>query len=183
MQPLSDLVILKNSEYQTAPWKNGKGTTREIFRFPKEDPFKLRISVADIVESGPFSKFEGCQRVIVQLSGGTMELDVGGEKKVLKPMEPYFFSGSAATTCKYTGSETGLDFNIIYDPKKYRIRHGSNAASLNGDLCIFIREGSLDLRDDRISSMDTVLVPKRQVAGMLSRLKGLDGLIFGIERL
>ena len=45
-----------------APWRNGGGVTRELLRWPADDGWRLRISVADIHTDGPFSVFAGVQR-------------------------------------------------------------------------------------------------------------------------
>jgi environmental stress-induced protein Ves len=52
------------------PWKNGRGTTREIARVPGYGPFDWRLSLADLTESGPFSSFPGVTRSLLLVDGG-----------------------------------------------------------------------------------------------------------------
>ncbi|UOO90628.1 HutD family protein [Vitreoscilla massiliensis] len=55
-----------------AAWKNGGGQTRELVRFPEHaslDDFAWRISVADIAQTGPFSRFIGIDRHLLILQG------------------------------------------------------------------------------------------------------------------
>ena len=67
------MVILPSS-WRTQPWKNGRGVTREVLRLPDVDDYEVRISVADVVESGPFSTFPGYRRWTLLLEGGPIYL-------------------------------------------------------------------------------------------------------------
>jgi len=54
------------------PWKNGGGITREVAIWPENasfDDFDWRISIADVREAGPFSKFENIDRTLMILKG------------------------------------------------------------------------------------------------------------------
>ena len=58
-------------------WKNGGGHTRELVRFPAQaglDDFEWRISVADIAQAGPFSRFVGMDRHLLILQGEGVSL-------------------------------------------------------------------------------------------------------------
>ncbi|WP_144142917.1 HutD family protein [Paraburkholderia sp. BCC1884] len=77
-------TLLRGAELVAAPWKNGGGVTREIAAFSAEerdargaglDRFVWRVSVADVGQAGPFSRFEGIDRTLVLLSGAGMLLD------------------------------------------------------------------------------------------------------------
>nr|MBA3501029.1 HutD family protein [Deltaproteobacteria bacterium] len=60
-------------------WKNGRGTTSEVLRLPDLDDYGLRISVAEVSESGPFSTFPGYTRWSLLLDGGPIWL---GERRL-----------------------------------------------------------------------------------------------------
>lgn len=92
--------IIRRAQYVPMPWRNGRGTTYEIFRLdrkdvqkvvqsnsaaPPEGPAQLpvgapeyafRVSSAPVNESGPFSFFPGFDRSICVLQGKGMELAV-----------------------------------------------------------------------------------------------------------
>jgi environmental stress-induced protein Ves len=56
------------ADYRVIPWKNGGGTTTEIFIHPEGagwDTFEWRAGIADIAQSGPFSSFPGIDRSIL----------------------------------------------------------------------------------------------------------------------
>jgi len=79
------------------PWKNGKGTTREIAIFPPDatiDSFDWRVSIADVTEGGAFSNFPDIDRLLAVLDG-TIRLDIGGAATVtLRPgCDPIAFPG------------------------------------------------------------------------------------------
>lgn len=68
---------LHSSQFREMLWKNGKGKTVEIFRYPKEreTDFLWRISKAKVVENGEFSSFTGYRRSISVLEGAGINLN------------------------------------------------------------------------------------------------------------
>src|ERR1700722_15489211 len=86
--------------FPSIPWKNGGGTTRNLLVVPEGagfDDFLWRISLAEVGESGPFSRFPGVDRVIVLLEGNGMTLrDAGGSTfSLTAPFVPHAFPGEA----------------------------------------------------------------------------------------
>ncbi len=66
------------SLYQSMPWKNGGGSTSEIFRYPEnQETWQWRISIAEVASDGAFSLFPGCQRSsgISSVPGFGVDLD------------------------------------------------------------------------------------------------------------
>ena len=61
--------------WRLQPWKNGRGVTSEVIRVPDADDYHLRISVAEVIESGPFSTFPGYTRWSFLLAGGPIWLN------------------------------------------------------------------------------------------------------------
>jgi environmental stress-induced protein Ves len=61
--------------WRSQPWKNGRGTTSEVIRVPDADDYQLRLSVAEVIESGPFSTFPGYTRWSFLLDGGPVWLN------------------------------------------------------------------------------------------------------------
>ena len=73
-------------------WKNGGGVTREILRSPEGMPYR-RFSIAYIGREGPFSKFEGLQRILtVTQEQGTVLSGDEGKMDTLR-LKPVQFSG------------------------------------------------------------------------------------------
>lgn len=113
--------VLRWSEYDSMPWKNGGGLTREVasgdVREPlasaqRADGFDWRVSVADVDAGGSFSPFPGIDRVITLVEGEGMVLTVDGAPHPVEPLSPFAFSGDAATDCRL---ESGAvrDMNVM----------------------------------------------------------------------
>jgi environmental stress-induced protein Ves len=75
----------------------------------------VRISVAEILASGPFSEFPGVDRWFAVLQGGAVRLetrDAGTQELGLERHSLYAFSGDAPTHCTALGAAT-RDFNVM----------------------------------------------------------------------
>lgn len=72
-------MILPESAWRVQPWKNGRGVTREILRWPDTDDYDLRVSLADVTNSGAFSTFPGYSRFIVWIGPDPIDLRVHGQ--------------------------------------------------------------------------------------------------------
>jgi len=121
---MNELKVLRAADNPRMPWKNGGGSTEEITRDAGEglEGFGWRLSIADIGESGGFSRFDGYQRVISVLQGAGMSLDVDGQRtRPLLPFDAFAFKGESAVNCTLTDGPI-RDFNLIYAPDRYRAR-------------------------------------------------------------
>ena len=121
---MSQPVVLRAADYPRMPWKNGGGSTEEITRDAGEglEGFGWRLSIADIGESGGFSRFEGYQRIISVLQGAGMHLQVDGlSTRALRPFDAFAFKGESAVSCSLIDGPI-RDFNLIYSPQRYHAR-------------------------------------------------------------
>jgi environmental stress-induced protein Ves len=125
--------ILKSDQFKSQPWKNGGGSTLELFKYPDVDNYDLRLSIAQIDASGPFSKFEGYDRTIIQLDGPQIELTHPELEKVkiLELGSPYHFKGEWVTHCKVT--TRSRDFNVIYKKSSISVQTKVVKGSINAD--------------------------------------------------
>lgn len=119
-------TLLSPADYRKMPWKNGLGTTHEIWvERTAQDAitggFRARLSIATVSVGSPFSRFAGCDRVIVLLDGAGMRLDSGpGRQQMLsQPHQPYAFSGDWDTDCTLIAGPC-RDFNVIVDRQRAR---------------------------------------------------------------
>ncbi|MGW1253757.1 HutD/Ves family protein [Streptomyces sp. NPDC002513] len=84
------------------------------------DDFAWRVSIADVARGGPFSAFEGVDRVITVVDGPGMALTVDGVAHVMDaPYEPFSFSGDAATECELLDGPI-VDFNVMVRRSRMR---------------------------------------------------------------
>ena len=111
--------LLVPADYRRMPWRNGGGATTEILVEPSgtdvaSGPFHYRISIADVASDGPFSRFDGCDRHIMLLSGAGMTLDCGrhGRIELAAPFEPHTFSGDWDVQGSLFAGPV-RDFNVI----------------------------------------------------------------------
>jgi environmental stress-induced protein Ves len=56
------MSVIERHAWRAQPWKNGGGTTHEIWRTPDTDDYDVRVSLAEVTTSGPFSQFPGYRR-------------------------------------------------------------------------------------------------------------------------
>ena len=129
---MSEVQVFRASDYPRMPWKNGGGSTEEITRDAGQglDGFGWRLSIADISESGEFSRFDGYQRIITVLQGAGMNLTVDGEiTRALLPFDAFAFEGQSHASCTLIDGPI-RDFNLIYAPDRYAARlHWMDAGS------------------------------------------------------
>lgn len=105
---------LKKSDYRIMPWKNGLGSTAQIGIFPEGasfpgEDFLWRVSSATITSAAPFSRFDGCHRILVVWRGAGLKLN----EQELKPHIPYFFAGETPIDCELLDGEV-VDLGVIY---------------------------------------------------------------------
>jgi environmental stress-induced protein Ves len=116
------MKLLEASDYRVMPWKNGGGTTTEIFVVSSTpDRFDWRVSIATVASDGPFSRFEGYDRHILCIEGQGFDLrgGPGGDIAVLPDLQPRRFSGDwEVFGCLRSGR--CRDFNLIARRDLYR---------------------------------------------------------------
>ena len=111
----SKLQVIRKASFTATPWKNGGGITHEAIRVPATgDPFRWRVSVADIEASGPFSEFAEYNRKMVLLRGAGIELRFadGTQKTLRKVGELVEFDGALAVHCDLLNGPC-VDLNLM----------------------------------------------------------------------
>ncbi|AJX32705.1 HutD family protein [Burkholderia oklahomensis] len=115
-------TLIRADSLVASPWKNGGGVTREIAAHPSGeraagaafDTFAWRVSVADVAQPGPFSRFDGIDRTLVLLAGAGMTLvEPDGARHVLRaPLDRVAFAGETALAAELHDGPT-RDFNLM----------------------------------------------------------------------
>ncbi len=122
----SKLQVIRKASFAATPWKNGGGITHEAIRVPPSgDPFRWRVSVADIDASGPFSEFADYSRKMVLLRGAGIELRFadGTHESLRKVGELVEFDGALAAHCELLNGPC-VDLNLMVsksDPVAVRV--------------------------------------------------------------
>jgi environmental stress-induced protein Ves len=107
------MILLTPAHYNRQPWKNGRGTTTELWRFDQDDQLLVRLSRASVVEDGPFSLFPGIERNLTVLSGPGFRLTGPGIDLHCAPLQPVAFPGDIPVTATETNGEPSEDFNVM----------------------------------------------------------------------
>ena len=166
-------TLIRGADLVASPWKNGGGVTREVAAYPLGaalDAFVWRVSVADVAQAGPFSRFAGIDRTLVLLSGAGMLLDeAGGATHALRePLAIARFEGETAIDARLVDGPT-RDFNLM-------VRRGAATGDvvvlrdeaqtqLDADVVLlFCAEGALDVslggdfKASRLTANDTLRI-------------------------
>ena len=107
------------SQWSPTPWKNDGGSTVQLGIFPataslSEGNYTWRVSLATAMQSGPFSLFPGYDRVLAVLSDRPLVFRHDDEEgsasqatteQIVRPLEPYCFSGDDKTYCTLLSGE------------------------------------------------------------------------------
>lgn len=153
--------VLRSSDYHRMPWKNGGGTTSEIWKATSPDGEMLwRLSIADVASDGPFSTFPGIDRFIMVIDGEGMELTVDGRQQRLAELfQPFAFSGDANTDCRLIRGPI-RDFNLMvarsYGSGALRVRHlaaGEIAPFAENVAALHVLRGRIELESGNVHGL------------------------------
>lgn len=104
---------LTAADHRPMPWANGRGTTVELLRDAGAAGLRIRLSMASVVEDGPFSVFPGIERNLTVIFGPGFRLRGAGLALNCAPLRPVAFSGDLALWAEGTGSAGSTDFNVM----------------------------------------------------------------------
>jgi environmental stress-induced protein Ves len=132
---------LTTADYRTMPWANGRGTTVELLREDGPDGLLFRLSMASVIEDGPFSVFPGIERNLTVISGPGFRLDGPGLSLPCKPLVPVAFAGDLPLQAARTGRIASVDFNVMTARALPRpdvaVHHAPVTLPAGGTLCLF----------------------------------------------
>jgi len=78
------VVEIRPTDWRTETWKNGGGITHEIVRWPEgSGVYDVRVSLAVVSRSGPFSRFPGFRRWTFLAGAQSIELWTAEDTRVL----------------------------------------------------------------------------------------------------
>lgn len=149
---------LTQAHYTRQPWKNGRGTTTELWRLERDGQLLVRLSRAAVVEDGPFSLFPGIERNLTVLSGPGFRLTGGGLDFRCEPLVPVAFPGDVELTATETNGQQSDDFNVMTArdlPKPEVILAQNDSLPARGRLALYalgpaLVNGQAVKRDDLI---------------------------------
>lgn len=111
--------LLGPEDYRRMPWKNRMGMTTQIAVSPSDatlegEPFRWRVSLAEVNASGDFSLFPDYDRSITLTGGAGMQLsfDSAPPHCITQRYQPFRFQGRWQTHCRLLDGPV-RDFNVI----------------------------------------------------------------------
>jgi len=118
------IKIISPEQFKKTLWKNGKGETTElaISDAGTLDDFDWRISMATVVEDGPFSYFTGYLRNLILIGGNGMDLqhDQSRVDRLDRRLSFATFDGVCETVATLTSGPI-IDINVITRGSKYDV--------------------------------------------------------------
>ncbi len=179
------MKILGQKDYRDMAWKNGKGRTVELLRIPHpkvQDLFSLRLSIASMTESGPFSHYPGIERTIILLEGKGVVLDFVDEIKMnlnvkLKPIQ---FAGEAEISAHLIDGPI-REFNVMgaRDAVEAFVEVHQKLNSLSvggdGDHYLYICEGTAMVGNDLVKKDDLIITTHGEKVSLTSK-EGFTGI-------
>ncbi|TDL78431.1 HutD family protein [Palleronia sediminis] len=163
--------VLNGADLVDVPWKNGGGITRRIARGMSGDRVVWTLSRADVREDGPFSNFEGLQRILTVVSNSGMDLVHKGGSLTAPPCLPVAFDGGLPVTARlHDGPLT--DLNLMFDASicagRVTPHHGPTDIELRpagtGLLAIHVISGTPEIGGRTRGAADTLFVTTRLTA-------------------
>jgi len=160
---MDEPLHLRASDARELPWKNGRGTTRELALSPagasfERGDFDWRLSAAAVEENGPFSPFPGFERVLVLTAGEGLWLEHGGAspRAHVERLAPYRFAGEWPTRAELCAGPV-RDFNVLCRRGKaraevevWRVGPEHHTHRARGEqLFLHVVEGSFEARAER----------------------------------
>lgn len=149
-------------------WSNGGGVTREAAVSPLDATFATfdwRLSVADIVENGPFSFLPGVDRHSLMVSPGEVRMIIDGQTKQWEMGAGAAFSGEANVRVEVLKGPT-RNLNLI--TRRGRCRGSIALRRLNaslflgggsGPVAVLVLSGSVGLKDGTCLEQSHLLLP------------------------
>ena len=174
------MIHLRSADYTRQPWKNGRGTTTELWRLERDGQILVRLSRAAVVEDGPFSLFPGIERNLTVLSGPGFRLTGEGHDFRCEPLVPVAFPGDVALQATETMGMQSDDFNVMTArelPKPKVTVTQNDQLAAGGTLALYAlgpcQANDISLARDELLLTDEAVTLKGDWPVMAVRLNGL----------
>lgn len=127
--------LLDPKDYRRMPWANGLEITTEVARADAGGRMLWRLSMAQVVENGPFSAFDGIDRSLTVIDGPGFGLTGPDWHLRADPLVPVGFAGDVPVASVDVDGPA-LDFNVMWrrDAAEARVRVGTGAFAATGSV-------------------------------------------------
>ncbi|MBI5258894.1 MAG: HutD family protein [Burkholderiales bacterium] len=118
------LQVIEARRITPHPWPNKVGTSRELFRWPAEGEWQMRISLAEVAHDGQFSAYPGVDRWFVVVGGAGVVLHLDDGRHMLDNRSPPLaFDGAKAPHFSLQDRTATQDLNLM-------LRRGAGRAAM-----------------------------------------------------
>jgi environmental stress-induced protein Ves len=148
------VLLLRACNRSSAPWRNGRGVTREVAVWPPDagpDGFDWRISTADLTAPAPFSVLPGVDRVVLMLDGAVEVVRDGWVLRIPRGKTLSFAGESEVSARPISG--TSRDLGVM-----------TRRGRFEADLSVIRVRGRVSLAADDGESLAVVAVSGRMLA-------------------
>lgn len=126
---MSDWHRIALADCPDQSWANGAGVTRQLLAWPTADAWSLRVSVATISQSGPYSRLVQTQRWHT-IMRGALTLTIDGHKTRLdRQSDPFAFDGEHPCDCELLQGPAHALNIMTRGPFIAKVRRVRNCAS------------------------------------------------------
>jgi environmental stress-induced protein Ves len=149
-------------------WNNGGGVTREVAASPPGATFATfdwRLSVADIVENGPFSSLPGVDRHSLMVSPGEVRMTIDGQTQQWEIGAGAAFPGEADVRVEVLKGPT-RNLNLITRRGRckgsialHRLNEPLSLGGGRGPVAVLVLAGSVGLQDGTRLEQSHLLLP------------------------
>ncbi len=178
------MLIRRLADCPEVPWRNGAGTTRELYLADA-----LRITVASERSEAQFSDFSGWSRTIVPLGDG-LSLLLGERREVKIPaLSAFAFSGSERVRARLAAGPIDA-FNIMtrdgtLSHRAISLPFAAPHAEQASAIALFLLRGTLSLAGEALAAGSFAFAEGRGECAKLARITlppEASALAFFIER-
>ena len=141
--------LLEPNGYRRMPWANGRGVTVEIARAEDADGLLWRLSMAQVVEDGPFSAFPGLDRSLTVINGPGFALNGSDWRLRADPMVPVGFAGDVPVSAVDVAGPAE-DLNVMWRRShlEARVRVATGALQAVGSIVALVGLGAQQITVD-----------------------------------
>jgi environmental stress-induced protein Ves len=189
------MKILRASNHKSMPWKNGGGETAEIAVFPNGasmQDFGWRVSMAKVIENGPFSLFPDVDRTLSILEGHSMALTIEDAETVVltKESDPLTFPADAPVNATLPEGEI-RDLNVMtrrgsFTHSVSRIAQPESFHVTGGETIIIVASGTINIRSGenlaQLQHLDCALLDIEDRFEIAPSTKGSTGYLVTITQ-
>ncbi|MDH5435086.1 MAG: HutD family protein [Gammaproteobacteria bacterium] len=166
------IKIIRESEFSKMPWKNGGGSSYEIYRLPAtSDYWDFRVSIAEVNSDGPFSLFPNCERFLMLLSDNGMHLKSNElNHSLLKIYDHLYFSGDLKITASLENGPN-RDFNVIWNKDKFIVEISIKTGAFQENfeqMLLYAHNGEGSINGEKFTQGDAVLCKNQSASVNIS---------------